>query len=61
MAEYRVHFVNHGGHIYAAHSLGCDRVEEAISKARLMNARSIGAGFEIWLDDQLVHVEKRES
>lgn len=61
MAEYRVHFVNHGGHIYSAQHLDCDRDEEAIVKARLMHAPSIGAGFEIWRDDHLVHVEKRNT
>lgn len=59
MAAYRVHFVDHGGRVYAAQPLDCRHHEEAIGKARLMHARSIGAGFEIWHDDELIHVEKR--
>ncbi len=55
MALYRLHFVDHGDNVYATHYLDHDTDEDAIEAARRMNARSIGAGFEVWDDERLVH------
>lgn len=55
MALYRVHFVDHGDNIYLTQDIEHRDDAAAIEAARRMNAPSIGAGFELWQDDRLVH------
>jgi hypothetical protein len=55
MAFYHVHFVDHADEIYATHYLSHDTDEEAIQAALNINVPSVGAGFEVWDDDRLVH------
>ena len=55
MAIYHVHFVDHGDNIYLTRHIEHADDEAAIDAAHRINARSIGAGFEVWEDDRLVH------
>jgi len=55
MALYRVHFVDHGNNVYLTRHVEHDDDEAAINGAHRMNAQSIGAGFEVWRDERLVH------
>jgi hypothetical protein len=55
MALYRVHFVDHGDNVYATEYLQHDDDESAIEAAHRMNVPSIGAGFDLWDDERLVH------
>ena len=55
MALYRVHFVDHGGNIYLIRDVEHQDDAEAIEAARRMNAPSVGAGFEVWRNERLVH------
>jgi hypothetical protein len=55
MALYRVHFVDHGDNVYLTRHIEHDADEAAINAAHGMNARSVGAGFEVWQDERLVH------
>jgi hypothetical protein len=55
MAIYRVHFVDHGEHVFDVQNVEHDTDEDAIRAARNMNAPSIGVGFDIWHDGRLVH------
>ena len=52
---YRVHFVDHGENIYSVRDVEHDSDEEAIAAARRRYSRSIGAGFDIWEGERLVH------
>lgn len=55
MALYRLHFVDHGEYVYATYDLAHDNDDEAIEAAHRMNVPSIGAGFDLWDDERLVH------
>jgi hypothetical protein len=55
MGLYRVHFVDHGDNVYATEYLEHDDDESAIEAAHRMNVPSIGAGFDLWDDERLVH------
>ena len=55
MALYRVHFVDHGNNICLTREVEHQDDAEAIEAARRMNAPSVGAGFEVWRDERLVH------
>ncbi len=55
MALYRVHFVDHGDNVYATHHLEHDTDEAALEAAHRLNVPTIGAGFELWEDERLVH------
>ena len=55
MARYRVHFVDHGDNIYAAEYLEHGDDDSAIEAAHRMNVPRIGAGFDLWDDELLVH------
>lgn len=59
MATYRVHFVDRGGKAFAVHEVDCPDDEAAIEKARSLNGRFIGMGFDLWEGDRLVHEERR--
>ena len=56
MARYRVHLVDHGENIYATHHVERNNDEAAIAAAHQLNVMPhLGAGFEVWKDDRLVH------
>jgi len=55
MVLYRLHFVDHGQHVYATYYLTHDNDDEAIEAAHRMNVPAIGAGFDVWDDERLVH------
>ncbi|HML11071.1 MAG TPA: hypothetical protein VK432_09435 [Stellaceae bacterium] len=56
MAPYRVHFLDHGGNVYAIHHVEHDHDEDAIGAAHRLNVLPhLGSGFEVWEDDRLVH------
>ena len=55
MALYRVHFVDHGDNVYLTQHMEHQDDADAIEAALRMNAPGIGAGFELWHDDRLVH------
>jgi hypothetical protein len=48
MPLYRVHFVNHGDHVFDAIELEHDTDEAAIEEASRLDVPSIGAGFDVW-------------
>src|SRR5215831_15524273 len=52
---YRVHFVDYGDNVYSTEYIEHDDDEGAIAVAHRMNVPSIGAGFDVWNDDRLVH------
>lgn len=55
MQIYRVHFVDHGGNVYSTERIENDSDEEAIKAAHRLDVPSIGAGFDVWEDERLVH------
>jgi hypothetical protein len=55
MAEYRIHFKNHGDHYFATEYFHSDNDENAISAAHRLHVPFIGRGFEVWQGDRLVH------
>ena len=55
MALYRVHFVDHGDNVYATEYVEHEDDASAIEAAHRMNVPSIGAGFDLWDDERLVH------
>jgi len=58
VAFYRVHFVDHGDNIYSTDYVETDQDEKAVAVARRLNVPSIGAGFEVWDDERLVHRQR---
>jgi hypothetical protein len=55
MARYRVHFVTHGDHVFSTIEMEHDADEAAIEEAHRQDIPSIGAGFDVWHEDRLVH------
>ena len=55
MATYQVHFVDHGDNIYLSQRIEHKSDEEAVAAVHRMHSPVIGAGFEIWDGDRLVH------
>lgn len=56
MALYRIHFVDHGGNVRSTRHVEHDTDEAAIEAAHSLNVlSSVGAGFEVWDDERLVH------
>ena len=55
MALYRVHFVDRGDNIYLIRDVEHQDDAEAIEATCRMNAPSVGARFEVWRDQRLVH------
>lgn len=56
MALYHIYFIDHGGNIFAAHHVENGDDKAAIESAHRLNVLpNLGAGFEVWKDDQLVH------
>lgn len=59
MAIYRIHFVDHGNRSFAVHELDCALDDEAVAGAHKLDVPFIGAGFDVWQDDRLVHRHRR--
>ena len=54
MALYRLHFVDHGGNVYATNHVDHQSDDAAIRAAHALDVPSIGAGFDLWDDKRLV-------
>lgn len=59
MASYHVRFVDHGNNRFAVHELDCAHDDEAVDKAHQLDVPFIGAGFDVWQNDRLVHRHRR--
>jgi len=59
MPLYRVHFVNHGDRVFSTVDLEHDTDEAAIEEAHRQDIPNIGAGFDVWHEDRLVHRHRR--
>ncbi len=56
MTVYSIGFVDHGENVYSRHEIDEESDEAAIEKAlRLNGSPRIGAGFDLWHEDRLVH------
>lgn len=55
--NYHLLFQDHGGNIYSHADLEAENHEAAIDAARRIYRTGIGAGYEIWTEDQHVHTE----
>ena len=55
MALYSVRFVDHGGNVYSTHGIEHDADEDAIEAAHGLDVPFIGAGFDLWEGERLVH------
>ena len=55
MALYRVHFIDHGENLYGTSHIEHDSDDAAIATAQYIHALNIGAGFEVWQDNRLMH------
>jgi hypothetical protein len=55
MPRYCIHFVDHGDNVYDTVNTDRDEDEAAIEHAHRINVASIGAGFEVWQGERLVH------
>lgn len=55
--NYRLLFQDHGGNIYSRADLVAENHEDAIDTARRIYRTGIGAGYEIWTENQRVHTE----
>jgi hypothetical protein len=59
MATYRVAFVGDNGHVFDVVQFEHDTDETAIEEARRLDVPSLGAGFEVWHADRLIHRHRR--
>ncbi len=59
MPTYRVHFVDHGDNVYATEYVQHDDEKQLIELLRCRHAHGIGAGFDIWDGDKLVHRHRK--
>lgn len=59
MAQYRLHFIDHGDNIFGSETLQAADDAHAIEHARARHRTGIGKGYEIWRDERLVHTELR--
>ncbi len=59
MPMYRVYFVDHSGNVYASENVRHDDEKELIELLSRRNAHGIGAGFDGWEDDRLVHRHRK--
>jgi len=55
MAAYEIRFIDDANRTYSVERVRCNDVVEAIAKAQELNVASIGAGFEVWHGEKLVH------
>ena len=56
---YIVHFVDHGENVYATEFVRHDDEVALIDKLSVLYDHQIGAGFDIWDGDRLVHRHRR--
>lgn len=54
---YRVTFVDHGGRAFSTSQLEAQTNDEAVSLARRIYSRGLGAAFQIWNGQSLIHTE----
>ena len=54
VAQYRIDFKNHGGHVFSSHHFESERDEDAIGIAHGQHAPAIGHGFNLWNAGRLV-------
>ncbi len=59
MPTYRVHFVDHGDNVYATEYVQRDDEKQLIELLHRRNAHGIGAGFDVWEGDRLVHRHRK--
>jgi hypothetical protein len=57
MAEYRVHFLNHGDRVYRVAHFDAPHDEAAKAHVAQQFRSGIGKGYEIWEGDRHVHTE----
>ena len=57
MPIYSARFVDHGRNVYRIHVVEGEHDAAVIRAARQINAPSIGAGFEVWCQERLIHWE----
>ena len=59
MAPYRAQILDHGGNVRYTANFMAEHDEHAMSHANMMWGGScVGAGYEVWQDDRLVHSVK---
>jgi hypothetical protein len=61
MAPYRIHFLDPAGRVIDAVQIQHATDEAAIEEAQRVDIPSIGAGFDIWLEQRLVHRHRRNT
>ena len=61
MAEYRIHFVDHGEAVFDAVALERDTDEAVIEEAHRLYVPSIGVGFDILRGSRLVHKHRQST
>ena len=59
MARYRIHFIGQDGKVFDAIELERDIDDAAIEEARRLDVPSVGAGFDLWLEERLVYRHRR--
>lgn len=59
MAQYRIHFVDHGEKVFDAVTLERDSDEAVIEEARRLDVPSIGIGFDVLREHRLLHRHRR--
>jgi hypothetical protein len=59
VASYRVAFVDGDGQVFDVVQFERDADEVAIEEARRLDVPSIGAGFEVWRAERLIHRHRR--
>jgi hypothetical protein len=55
VAQYRVHFVDHGDRIFDGLVIEHESDEEAVEHANRLHVASIGAGFDVLKEGRLVY------
>ena len=59
MARYRIHFIDQDGKVFDAVQLERDSDSAAIEEAHRLDVPSVGAGFDLWLEERLVYRHRR--
>jgi len=59
LADYKVHFVDCADTVINALAVEHDSDDAAIAHAKRIYVPSIGAGFDIWHEDRVVHRHRR--
>ena len=55
MRRYRIEFVDHGGNVFDRRYLDNEDDQAAVDEAHRLHVPGIGAGFNVWQGDRLVH------